>query len=399
MTEHWAILDRADSVRHAIQAWHRAGMITDATRDALTGSLTPAPPVPGLVWRVLGFILGSFLIHAVASFFGLILAGVLYRVSSESVFGGLSLLYGAALAVLAGLLRAMPRFRRCGVNLAAAIWAFGYLVTGFAILVDFQAPALTLGLFSLVLLAAGAWVWGYATLADGAAIAFFIIMTYFPGTNFTWIAAGLLAAPLALAISGKSGVPPSHRRSLQTIAAIALLAAGTALNPYILDHGLLNDLWNRDAGLDLFYSWSSPPLWMTGAVISFLYAAAILIWGFLTRRTLLLDLGLIFTAASLATLRFYVHVAPLWIVLSAGGAGLALFAWLAERFLDKRPGQEWCGFTARPLFDDEQRQQALQTAAVAATFARPARPPEPAGSGDFTGKGGNFDGGGASDGF
>ena len=44
-------------------------------------------------------------------------------------------------------------------------------------------------------------------------------------------------------------------------------------------------------------------------------------WGIAARRRSLLDLGLAGVLASLMTLRFYVHLAPLWLVLVLGGSG------------------------------------------------------------------------------
>ncbi len=120
-----------------------------------------------------------------------------------------------------------------------------------------------------------------------------------------------------------------------------------------------------------------------------------LAWGVRTRRTLLIDLGLVFAAASLATLRFYVHLAPLWALLTVAGTALVLGALGLNRFLRRGSNGERNGFTAAPLFSGR-RAETLQTAAVVAGFASaPARARE----GELAPGGGRFGGGGASGDF
>ena len=108
--------------------------------------------------------------------------------------------------------------------------------------------------------------------------------------------------------------------------------------------------------------------------------------------------GLVLGALSLVTLRFYVHIAPLWIVLAVSGALLALAALAVQRVLMNAEGQELHGFTARPLFRDESRN--LQAAAVVLAFTPSAQAGAPSERGsEFRGGGGDGGGGGASDSF
>jgi hypothetical protein len=100
-------------------------------------------------------------------------------------------------------------------------------------------------------------------------------------------------------------------------------------------------------------------------------------------------------ALSLVTLRHYVHVAPLWVVLTASGALLIALALAVERALRRSPGGEHTGFTADALFSDERRQHILQTVPVVAAFT-PAAPAAAAEEKGFAGRGGTFGGGGAS---
>jgi len=121
-----------------------------------------------------------------------------------------------------------------------------------------------------------------------------------------------------------------------------------------------------------------------------------LAWGLRSRRTFLIDTGIALTALSLVTLRHYVHLAPLWVVLTLSGAALVVLALAVERTLRRAPGGEVAGFTAEPLFADERRMHALEVVPVAAAFtAAPGQPGEDKGLGG----GGRFGGGGAGEKF
>ena len=51
---------------------------------------------------------------------------------------------------------------------------------------------------------------------------------------------------------------------------------------------------------------------------------AVLAWGLRSRDRALIAVGIVAAALSLTTIRFYIHVAPLWVVLAASGAALAV---------------------------------------------------------------------------
>jgi uncharacterized membrane protein YgcG len=101
--------------------------------------------------------------------------------------------------------------------------------------------------------------------------------------------------------------------------------------------------------------------------------------------------------ASLVTLRHYVHLAPLWALLTASGALLMIAVFALRRYLDSGPDQERHGFTAEPLFEDLRRQRLLEAGAAVLSLSPEARPlhQEPG----FTGGGGEFGGGGSSSEF
>jgi len=125
---------------------------------------------------------------------------------------------------------------------------------------------------------------------------------------------------------------------------------------------------------------------------------AVLAWGARSRRTFLLDTGIVLLALSLVTLRHYVHIAPLWAMLTLSGAALVVLTLAVERALRRAPDGDIVGFTADPLFSDERRQHALQIVPVVAAFT-PAGPGPAAQGKDFTGGGGKFGGGGAGEKF
>ena len=116
-------------------------------------------------------------------------------------------------------------------------------------------------------------------------------------------------------------------------------------------------------------------------------------WGIATRRRSLINLGFLGILASLVTVRFYVHVAPLWSVLLAGGLVAIGVAALVRRYLDSGPERERHGFTTDPLFTDPEGRSALEVAASIATFTPAAKPVAQPG---FEGGGGRSGGGGAS---
>ena len=124
---------------------------------------------------------------------------------------------------------------------------------------------------------------------------------------------------------------------------------------------------------------------------------AVLAWGFRSRRTFLLDTGIVLLALSLVTVRHYVHVAPLWVVLTLSGALLVVLALAVERALRRAPAGEVAGFTADPLFTDERRQQALLVVPAVTAFTPPAV--TTAHDPGFTAEGGRFGGGGAQEKF
>jgi hypothetical protein len=133
------------------------------------------------------------------------------------------------------------------------------------------------------------------------------------------------------------------------------------------------------------------PLAIAGTSLIPLAAIA---FGVLTRRRLFLDVGLALGIVSLVTLRFYVHVAPLWVMLTLGGGAAIAAALALRRFLASGVGGERGGFSAKPLFEDPGKHRSLEVAAALA--ASPAVKVTASDDRSLAPGGGRFGGGGAS---
>jgi hypothetical protein len=211
-----------------------------------------------------------------------------------------------------------------------------------------------------------------------------------PGARFLWVAAAVLVTLAATAALRRLDLAPSHRGGLELARTVALAALYVAVNYYSVEKGLLEEIGravgarhHRPEGLGLL---------LAGAG-SVLYPLGLLAWGIRARDRAVIDLGIVCAALSLATLRFYVHVAPLWAVLAGGGALLAGAAVILERWLRAGPDGERGGFTTAPVFEGERREQLLPAAAALA-LAPGARQLPGEGRG-VDGGGGGFGGGGA----
>jgi hypothetical protein len=90
-----------------------------------------------------------------------------------------------------------------------------------------------------------------------------------------------------------------------------------------------------------------------------LASAALAVLAALRPRFSLFALGTLTAVASILTLRFYVHLAPLWVLLTLGGLLCIGLALLLERWLNAGPARVRRGFTAEPLFEDERRLRLL----------------------------------------
>lgn len=385
MKKAWADAARVAEVREAAQSWRDAGAIDDATLETiLSRSAYPeSRPELSKAWTVLIFFLVTMAVHTVS--FGVFAA---FRMESSLVV----IFFGAVLATAADFLRG-SRFAGNGSDAAVSFWAIAYLLVGFGWWLSEashdEAATITTILAATVLLFAAACIrWGFAVYGTIAAAAFFGLMGRLPAGRLCWIVGASLLLALAFRNLDRAALAPPHRGAVAGVFAVAAVGLYVALNRVSVDERWVEALLRAP-------SHAPGPahglLRALSTAATALLPPAFVAWGIRARRTLILDLGLAFAAASLVTLRYYVHLAPLWVLLTLAGAVLVLGALGVNRRLRRSPGGERSGFTADPLFG--RRSEGLQAAAVVAGFTPAAAPAQ---AGDLTTGGGRFGGGGSS---
>jgi hypothetical protein len=386
-----AAASRIAEVRQAARAWHAAGAIDAPTLTSIEAAYLEERHRLAPAWKILVFVIVSIAANAAA------FPVIRFSVAAENVASWLVIA-----AILAAVTEALLRSRRIGENGSAAatsFWAVVYAVMGCAFAFvgapeksSERAASLAL-LAAAVLFAAACWHWGFAAYGAFAAVAFFFLLARFPGGRLWWILAGVALIVAAARQMDLAALAPPLRRAWASVLVVAALALYAAFNRFCLDRRLIESV--AGAGSGPTTAPSAVVLLLSGlatAALPLLFIA----WGLHERRTLVLDLGVVFAALSLVTLRQYVHLAPLWVLLLAAGAALILAALALNRRLRRAPGGEWAGFTARPLFS-RRSAAGLQAAAVVAAFAPDAAPgPD---RGGFTPGGGRFGGGGATGSF
>jgi hypothetical protein len=381
----WVQAQREDEVRQAARAWRRAGAIDDSALAAIE-ALYPAPwPSPSLGWSALVFFFVSL---ATLGLFAAI-------VSTSHAVATVAFLFAAVLAFAADRLRAAASSAAAAGGAAAGFWSVACLLIGVGDSTGWGGSAATACLLiGAAAWAAASWRWGYPVFAVFSSVFFFLFLARFLPGRVLWIALGAALAAVCAPLLDRKALAPSHRRSAAAVLAVALVAVYVAVNSYSLDRLVVESI----VDLNPPAAHPSPAVKALAALATAVSPAFLLGWGIRTRRTLLLDLGIAFAALSLATLRYYVHIAPLWAILTAAGAGLIGLALSVLRWLIRSPGRERRGFTPDPLFEHEERQQALG-ALGALALAPEARTPAAAEPGAFRGGGGTSGGAGSTGSF
>ena len=390
MKSNWETESRREEVREAASGWKETGAIDGATLAAIEAEY-PVGRRLAAVWRVLVFVLVSVAVHAL--FWGV------FTFTGRGTLGPGCMAYGTLLAVAAEALRS-SRLQGTGAPAAAAFWAVLYLAFGLGgfLMQNLQladGPALTLSYaFAAVAFALACARWGYAAHGVLAAVALFLFLARFPEGRILWIGSGVLVAVAAARRLDRPAYAPPHRRALEGLLAAGAMALYAAINLYSLDRGVVESL------RELAGRAPSPPAAarLASAVATALVPAVFLVWGLKSRRPLLLRLGGLFAALSLATLWHDAHLDPLWAFLAGSGVALIFVAMVLNRRLRRSPGGERGGYTASPLFS-EIGPEGLSTAAAVVGFApdvpqAPEHRPE-----DYSPGGGKFGGGGASGSF
>ena len=385
--------ERAAEVREAAAGWLRAGAIGRPTYEAILDAYPDPCVTPSAIWRILT----AAMITAVMLF----TLGALW-VALQPGSTGVSLLLlalGTAAFVLTDRLDASPRRTRRGAAGATAFWGSVLVLVGLWFwLSEVRMMSWTRALdavlaASAVVWAVSGWRWGIPVFAGVSAVSLFAFLGRLPFGRALWLLAGAALVGLVARRPDDAAWAPSHRRAAMVLLVTGLAAAYVAINVYSLDLRLIEKL------APLAPTRSASPRWLfvLAAIATAVLPLVILLWGWRSRRTVALDTGIVLAALSLVTLRHYVHVAPLWVVLTLSGAALIVLALAVERALCRGPARERGGFTAEPLFSDERREQALQTVPVVAAFT-PAAHVTTEDKG-FAGRGGTFGGGGVSDRF
>jgi hypothetical protein len=389
-----AAWERAAEVREAADGWRRAGTIDASTHEAVRNAYPDPCVTPSAIWRLLT---AAMVTAVVLCTLGAVWIATQPRTACLSL---LLLVFAGACLVATERLEASPRLARRGAAGATSFWGGVCFLAGLGVFlqdmprVRFEHALDAVLVTGVLVWAAGCWRWGTPLFAAFSAISLFLFLARVPLGRELWVLAGAALAGLAARRTDEAAWPPSHRRAAMILLVAGVVAAYVAINVYSLDEQWLE-------GFRRFVpERTAPPLglFVLTATATAVLPLAILVWAWRSRRTLLLDTGIVLLAASLVTLRHYVRLAPLWGVLTASGALLIALALAVERALRRGPAGERAGFTADALFSDERRQQMLLTVPVVAAFT-PAAPPAVGEERGFTGRGGRFGGGGASDKF
>lgn len=386
--------ERAAEVREAAEGWRRAQIIGTPSYEAIRQAYPDPCVTPSAIWRILT----AVMVTAVT----LCSLGALW-LATRPGSTGLALLVvvlGVAAWVLTERLEASPRSARRGAAGATAFWGNVFVLVGLGIFVNesLKIPSAqtmnTVLLASVLVWAASCWRWGSPVFAALSALSLFGLLGRLPLGRALWLLAGAALVGLFARRSDDLAWAPSHRRAAMVLLVVGVGAVYAALNVYSLDVRFIEGF------VKFAPVRTEPPRWLfvVAAVATAVMPVTILAWALKSRRTVLLDTGIVLAALSLVTLRQYVHVAPLWIVLTASGAALIVLALAVERALRHSPDGERGGFTTDALFSDDRRQQMLQTVPVVAAFTPAAHIPATEEKG-FAGRGGAFGGGGASDKF
>ncbi len=381
--------ERAAAVRGAARGWRRAGAI-DEKSEFLVRKEYPDPRLlPTRVWRVLTFVLVTAIV------LGIFLALAVGGIRGETGLALLCLFVGGACIVAAELQERSPPLARRGGAGATAFWACVLVTVGGAVLVAkasashwdvVEDAALLLSALSW---GAAFWRWRSPVHAVFSAASFFFLLGRLQSGRLLWIVAGAAVSALAGRHLDDSRWSPSRRTAAAALLVIGLVAVYGAANYWSVETQWIERL--RAA-----YARSASPSiasLVASEVATALMPVAVLAWGIRSRRTFLIDAGILFLALSAITLRHYVHIAALWAVLAVAGALILGVALALERWLSRGPGKERGGFTAEPLLSDEAGARLLQVVPVAATLTPSAPPPADKG---FTPGGGSYGGGGAS---
>ena len=376
---------RTEEVRGAARGWRDAGIVGAATLAKIEAANPDERPRLARVWKVLLFVV------ATVAIFAAILA--VYMAFSRTNAAPL-IVYGL---VLAGVTEAFrdPKRTDNGIAAATSFWSLAFVLAGVGISLEENhvgdaAGVTALLALAVVVLALGCWRWGFALYGYASAVATFLLLARPAAGRFWWLLAGIAVLGIAPRFFDRLSLSPAYRTAAAGAWVVGAATVYTSINRYALDHRWIEGL----AASPEAAGEPSGLVRLLSSVATALLPIVLVAWGVRSRRTLFLDVGVAVAALSLVTLRAYVHITPLWSLLTAAGVLLVGAALGIGRSLGRAPRGERRGFTARSFSSGR---SGLETAAVVAAFAPAApRAPEPGG---FSPGGGRYGGGGATGDF
>jgi len=338
------------AVREAAADWERAGIIGAAPRPEVDSRYPDDRVSRPVVWRVLIFLF----VWIIASAGSAIVFATLRP--AEDGTGILLLMLAVVFAAATEHLQGFRKFDGTGAEAATSFLAATCALGGIAILLLRRNPE---NRFSWVLLIS-ALIWGVAWQRWG-----FALYALFGGVSLFFGTGMLVGEPRVawLALATAALFPWARRpadAARATLAAVGLAAAYSCLNVWSYDHAIVEGLRSGAPPAVPHF----PGVRILAATATALFPVALLAFGMVRRRRLSIDLGLAFAALSLVTLRAYVRLGPLWLVLAEAGAASIVLALSAERWLDAGPARERGGLTADALFEDARSVRAVSTAAT-----------------------------------
>jgi hypothetical protein len=383
--------ERHATVRRCARGWKRERLIDDVTLATIERAYPDDRRRLGPVFRSLAFL---FTVFAIVAAFAFVMLVARPRDAAAAV---LALIVGAVLWLATEGLKGPLRLADAGIESATALAGAVFMAGGTAYMigevlrVSDPAGARLLALSVVVLFGLTTLRWGSTAGAVASTLWLGLLLGQFPQTRASWSVAALVLAPLALRGSESARLAPSHRRACGAVLLMALAGLYVALHIGSWDGQILEQgrSWLFRAGRSAALPLPRALFKLTTALVPL----ALLAYAIATRRRLLLAVGLALGVASLITLRFYVHIADLWVVLSAAGSGLIVLALALRRWLDGGAGHERAGWTTRRLSGETALMRAAEIAVtVVAATPKPAGPEAP----HFEGSGGRSGGGGAS---
>ncbi|HVQ34476.1 MAG TPA: hypothetical protein VMT33_00580 [Candidatus Bathyarchaeia archaeon] len=370
--------DRNREVRRAARAWSKAGAIGAPTLSTIESRY--ADDRVRLRW-------GLAVLAGAATFLGgaAFLLALAFLLSLDRRGAAvLFMLCAAAFVVATELQVGRLRRARAGAELATG-WLAALCVLTAATL--WELGQWSWPIVTAVACAAGAYRWGFASLAGASWILLLVKLATFSWGRIAWIAVSVIAIVVAVSRSSLESVAPAHRRCLRVVFAGALLALYVAVD------------YDSVKGSTLEWVSQDRPAFGDGvlalsAVLTALLPIAILAFGIHRRDRIALAIGALLAGVSLGTWRYHLGWPPMWLTLTLGGVACFVTAIAVRRFLDRTPDREWRGMTADPLFDDPAHAAALRVAAVAGTLGH--APQAASGDRPFQAGGGTSGGGGAT---